>query len=785
MFSFKPLQQSNVKLKTYSGEPLPVHGSITVEVCEGTQKMSLNLLVVGDRGPSLLGRDWMHCLRLNWNSILHLQVHSLNNLLQKHSDVFKDELGTLKDFEAKIYIEPGANPRFCKARPVPYAYRSKVEAELDRLIEQNIIEPIPFSDWAAPIVPVLKADNTIRICGDYKVTVNQVSKLDRYPIPKIEDLFAKLSGGTVFTKLDLSQAYQQLMLDEESKKYIVINTHRGLFRYNRLPFGISSAPGIFQRTMESLLQGIPKVVVYLDDILVTGLSEEDHLLTLQKVLQRIESSGLRLKKNKCKFMVPSVSYLGYKIDAQGLHPLPEKMDAIMKAPSPTSLTELKSFLGLLSYYGKFIPNMSTVVHPLYDLLKKSTKWKWTEDEEQAFKLAKEQLTSNSVLIHFDPGKEVLLSCDASAYGIGAVLSHRLPDGTERPIGFSSRTLSAAEQKYSQIEKETLACVFGVKRFHSYLFGHRFTLITDHKPLLTLINAHRAIPTHTSNRIQRWALTLSMYEYSISFKSTAAHGNADALSRLPLPETSKDPPVPAETVLLLEQLSESPISVKQIKLWTRRDPTLSRVLQFTLYGWPDKPPEDPAFKPYWTRKLELSTQDGVLLWGNRVVVPIPGRLPILDELHSCHPGVSRMKTLSRMFVWWPALDSDVEEKVKSCSICQSNRPAPPAAPLHPWSWPTTPWTRLHLDLAGPFLGHMFFILVDAHSKWIEVEQMTSTTSSAIISTLRNIFSRFGLPNVIVTDNGRNFVSAEFESFLKRNGIQHLTSAPLPSIVKWSS
>ena len=237
------------------------------------------------------------------------------------------------------------------------------------------------------------------------------------------------------------------------KPYTVINTHRGLFKYHRLPFGISSAPGIFQRTMESLLSGISHVIVYLDDILITGKSESEHLLNLKLVLQRLELAGLHLKKKKCEFLVPSITYLGHRIDAQGLHPLREKVDAIVKATRPKSVTELKAFLGLLNYYGKFILNLSSILHPLYELLHHKVRWTWTSDREKAFTLATAVLTSDSVLIHFDPNMPLILACDASAYGIGAVLSHRLPDGLERPIGFTSRTLSAAEQQYSQIEKK--------------------------------------------------------------------------------------------------------------------------------------------------------------------------------------------------------------------------------------------------------------------------------------------------------------------------------------------
>ena len=262
----------------------------------------------------------------------------------------------------------------------------------------------------------------------------------------------------MFTKLDMSQAYMQLLLEEESKQYVVINTHCGLFKYHCLPFGISSAPGIFQRTMENLLQGIPNVVVYINDILVTGATEQEHLKTLEEVLNRLEKAGLRLKRSKCLFMVPSVDFLGHKIDSQGLHPIAEDVKAVQEAPPPRNVRELKSYLGLLSYYSKFLPNLSSTLAPLYNLLKAATKWKWSPEVEEAFQASKRLLLTSQVLAHFDPKKKLLLSCDASAYGIGAVLSRQMPDGTEKPIGFASCTLSAAEKNYSQMEKEGLACM---------------------------------------------------------------------------------------------------------------------------------------------------------------------------------------------------------------------------------------------------------------------------------------------------------------------------------------
>ena len=778
-FSKLGLNKTNTRLSTYTGEKLDVKGLINADIAYEGQKVHLPLYVVASKGPSLIGRDLLEVLKVNWNKVFP-RVNTINSLtlkeiLKNHGGVFQSGLGTLKDIKAAIHIDESVSPTYCKARTVPYAMRQKVEHELQRLEEDKIIEPIQYSEWAAPIVPVLKPDKSVRICGDYKLTVNKAAKTDKYPIPKAEDIFATLAGGEKFSKLDLTHAYQQVHLDDKSKEYVVINTHKGLYRYNRLPFGVSSAPGIFQRIMENLLQGIPHVAVYLDDVLITGSNDDEHLKTLNLVLSKLESAGLRLKRDKCEFMAPSVIYLGHKIDKYGLHPTEEKVRAIHNAPEPTNVSELKSFLGLLTYYSKFLRNLTETLAPLYALLQKGVPFKWGSKERRAFEKSKSLLTSSKVLVHFNPKLDLILACDASNYGIGAVLAHRMADGSEKPIAFASRTMNKAEQNYSQVEKEGLACIFGVKKFHSYLYGRHFELITDNKAIHSLFNEKKAVSPQASSRIQRWSLTLGAYDYTLKFRNTQNHANADALSRLPLAEAPANTKAPVETVLMMEMLNEGPIKPDQIRKWTRTDPVLSKVLTYTQYGWPEKTKTEDV-KPYLQKQNEITTEEGCLMWGNRVIMPKQGRKQILDELHQGHPGMARMKSLARMIVWWPNIDSHIEEKIKHCNSCQEHKAMPPKAPLHPWQYPDAPWERVHVDYAGPFMGHMFLVVVDAYSKWIEVHKMTTSTSSATIQNLRKTFSQFGIPDVLVTDNGTCFTSEEFKIFCEQNGIRHVTSAP---------
>lgn len=772
-----PLQPSTTRLRTYTGEELEVLGSIHTRVEYKGQRENLPLLVVGGGGPSLLGRNWLQKLKLDWQEIRQLQqTETLQGLMQRHADVFKEELGELEGVKAKISVDPQAQPRFHKPRPIPFALKERVDQELERLEKEGIIESVKFAEWAAPIVPVVKSDGSVRICGDYRLTVNRVSKLDAYPLPKVDELFASLAGGKTFSKLDLQHAYQQLVLDDSSKPYTTINTHRGLFQYKRLPFGISSAPGIFQRTMDSLLQGLPQVAVYMDDILITGETEHQHMQNLDTVLQRLETAGLRLKKSKCIFMASEVEYLGHKINSDGLHPTADKIKAIQEAPKPESVTELKSFLGLLSYYSKFLPNMSTTLAPLYSLLQKGNRWVWGRKQQEAFEAAKALLQSNTLLVHYDPKKELVLACDASPYGVGAVLSHRMADGTEKPIGFVSRTLAPAERNYSQLEREALAIVFGVKRFHSYLYGRHFEIYSDHQPLRHIFSESKGVPTMAASRIQRWALTLSAYEYSIAYRPGKDQAHADALSRLPLAEKPATVPVPGDLLLLKEHLGTvSPLTSQQIKSWTDKDPVLSRVRKFVSHGWPCQEASE-ELQPYLRRRDELSVLDGCILWGSRVVIPAPGQEAVIQELHETHPGIVRMKSLARSYVWWPNITADLEAKVRSCTKCQASRSTPPMAPLHPWEWPQRPWSRLHLDYAGPFQGRMFLVLVDAHSKWMEVVPVHAATSTVTIEKLRAIFATHGLPERVVTDNGSVFTSADFEYFMQQNGITHVRTAP---------
>ena len=423
------------------------------------------------------------------------------------------------------------------------------------------------------------------------------------------------------------------------------------------------------------------------------------------------------------------------------------------------------------FYSRFLPSHSQVLQPLNRLLRKDVKWQWTVVEDAAFKEAKMLLLNSQTLVHFDERLPLYLSCDSSSYGAGAVLSHMI-DGTYRPIAFASISLTSAQRNYSQIEKEALSIIFGLKKFHQFLYGRSFTIITDHKPLLQLFSPTKPVPHHCAARLQRWALLLASYDYKLQFRPTAAHSDADSVSRLPLPDTFAPKSENSNCFFIDDDVSTF-VSHKSIRRQTEQDITLSKVVRFVRDGWPTS--VEPDLVPYKSKQEGLTVEQGCLLWGTRIIIPPKLQKQVLTELHSTHPGIVKMKLLARSYVWWPNLDGQIEQMVAQCSLCQEMRSDPPTAQVHPWCFPSRPWSRIHLDYAGPIDGHMYLVLVDAFSKYPEITKMSSTTSAATVNALRDIFSRQGLPELIVSDNGPQFVSKEFESFCQQNGIMHRTSA----------
>ena len=327
------INKTSVVLRTYTSEIIPVRGEVQVNVTYGEQRKKLTLYVTKQEGPCLLGREWLTSIRLDWKTIglaaMDTKQMRLHEMLKRYDEVFQDELGTMKTIKAELKLKENATPKFHRPRTVPFALRGAVEQELNRLEEKGILRKVSHSDWAAPIVPVPKKDGKVRVCGDYKVTVNPSLDVDQYPLPKSEDLFATLANRKTFSKLDLSQAYQQMVLDEKSAECLTINTHLGLYQYTRLPFGVASAPAMFQRAMDMILQGIDGVICYID-ILLTGSTDEEHLERLEEVL----------KKVKCDFFQRLVKYLNHQVNADGLYTLPSNVAAIIQVPKPENEQQL-------------------------------------------------------------------------------------------------------------------------------------------------------------------------------------------------------------------------------------------------------------------------------------------------------------------------------------------------------------------------------------------------------------------------------------------------------------
>ena len=777
-FSHLSLQKSSSVLHAYGGHSLAVRGECLVSVRYESHVFEDRIVVVEGSGRPLFGRNWMsHCVT-DWLNFRTAQVNalSLQDVLTKFPEVFQDGLGTIKGHSASLHLQGSPTPRCFSARPVPYAVKDKVEAELTRLQEEGIIKPVDHAEWASPIVTVRKKNGGIRLCADFKVSINKHIEPNQHPIPNPTDLLSKLSGGSVFSKLDLSQAYAQLPLDEQSQSYCVIATHRGLYAFTRLPFGVSSAPSIFQKTIEQLLQGIPGVVIYFDDILICGKDQQEHDDRLCSVLRCFEEAGLRLSREKCAISQREVSYLGFTISKQGLQPSTDKVSAVMNAPRPSDVPTLRSFLGLVNFFGRFIPNCSTLLHPLNELLRKDVPFIWAKSCESSFCQVKQYLASAPIMAHYDGSLPLVLECDASPSGIGAALLHIMPDQSVRPIVYVSRALSQAESHYSQIEREALAIVFAVRRLHQYVYGRRFILRTDHKPLIKIFGPHESLNKTSASRLQRWAIILAEYDYAIEHIAGKDNVVADCLSRLPLPLSAAE-----ERVVLSAVSSYSfdpceliPIQASDIAKGSKQDGEIALAMSYTRHGWPSTVSDRLA--PFLKLQHDLSIEHDCLMWGSRVVVPSQFRQQLLQELHVSHSGVSRMKSVARGIFWWPGLDADIVKLAVDCEMCQRNAPMPVQEPVHHWAYPNAAFERIHLDYAE-FNSLYYLVLVDAYSKWIDVFELGhSATATQTVNCLLRFISTFGLPKVIVTDNGPQFVSHEFALFCQQNAIHHHRTPP---------
>ncbi|CAH8498480.1 unnamed protein product [Schistosoma intercalatum] len=795
-----PMKPSKKTAKNASGGVLKLVGELQCEfsfngtnctgICYLTERPNLDLL-----GLDML--DKLGIMDIPINSVCNVSCSSLDTpllpkktgerllekLKRKFASVFQNSLGHCTKMKAHLPVKPDAIPIFRPRRPVPYAALELVDQELNRLQQAGVIRPVNYSAWAAPIVVIKKANGTIRICADFSTGLNAALDVYQYPLPVPEDLFAKLNGGTCFAKIDFSDAYLQVEVDEDSRELLTINTHRGLFQYTRLPFGIKTAPAIFQQIMDTMLTGIPGTAAYLDDIIVMGSTDSELSDRLHQVLNRVLEYGFQLREEKCIFFMHSIKYLGFILDKNGRRPDPANIEAIQKMPAPTDVSSLRSFLGLISHYSTFLPEMHRVRGPLNELLSKDKPWQWSAECQASFDRVKSMLSSKILLTHFDPSLEIVVASDASSHGVGAVISHVFPDKSEKTIAHAARSLTPAERNYSQIEKEALAIIFAVKRFHKMLYGRTFTLLTDHKPLIAIFGSKKGIPVYTANRLQRWATMLLSYDFNIKYQSTNTIGQADALSRLigvqhPGPEdiiiasTAVDPEIRS---IVADAIRNTPVSSDEVREETFRDPTLQEVRKFHLEGWPSKI-YSTDLQQFYQRRLSLSIIDDCLLFAERVIIPKKLQPAVLEQLHAGHPGINRMKALARSYVYWPHLDTQLEQLSRSCTKGALATKAPRKAELQSCPIPQSPWQRIHLDFAGPLHGQTYLLVVDAYSKWPEIFLMEHPTASCTVSKLRQLFSRFGIPELIVSDNGTQFTSEIFSQFCRQNGIQHIRTPP---------
>ena len=741
--SFLTVAVPSEEQDTEEGLELSIAEELTADVLNSTQECSEGSLG-NNEGPTV-------------NSQLEkLKQQEIQQILEEYQDVFRPANGAepcaFPPFEVDTQ---DSAPVFSQPRRIPYSEREVITKHVQQYLERGWIRP-STSNWSAPTL-VVRRNGKERFCVDYR-RLNERTVPDRYPSPDVHDCLDKLGQCKYFTLCDADAAYHQCLVAEPHKLAFV--THDGLFEPTVLLFGPRNAPAYFQRNMAAAVQDLEYVQAYMDDIMVATPDWESHVRALEQLFSRMREYNIRFKPSKCRFGMYDVKYLGYHVSQGKIQPEAEKVKSIMQMNHPSSVTELRTFMGLCAYYQPFVEHFADLAAPLYELTRAGTKWHWTATHQQSFEKLKESICKEPVLCLPNFSKEFEIYTDASTVAVGAVLQQRDDNGNPHPVAFASRVLLPAETRYFTQELECLAVIFGLLKFRVYLLGKHFKLFTDHKALLSVLTKQSP-----SARITRWSLAMQEYDFDIVHIPGSLNKVPDALSRASVMCT---------------------IFPTDLSIWkggqSRDEFCVELVRQILATAADDEEAEIAGFSVTSAGLLVLNSRGAQ----SRIVVPKEFIPAILEQVHSAptgaHQGINRTAKLMASSYFWLGWRRDVANYVRGCKTCQQrNNPGHRDLPkMHVHS--AGPNDLVAMDTQGPLNttteGKQYILVIqDLFTKFVQTVALKDTTAESVAAAfIQHWVTVFGPPNRLLTDNGANFATAWWEDMLTLLKIQKLWTSP---------
>jgi transposase InsO family protein len=769
------LSQTAKSLHGPDRSPLKVSGQATVRLAYKEKQCTQPIYVLHNVKHNLLGLPAIRELQvLSQIHTVSQPVHEPTHIPDQFPLLFKG-LGTFKGGSYTIQLKPDAKPfALYTPRNVPIPLRDKVREELSRMQALGVISPVEEpTEWCAGMVVVPKSSGAVRICVDFR-SLNESVLREVHPLPKVDTTLAQLGKATRFSKVDANCGFWQIPLSEESRRFTTFITPFGRYSFNKLPFGISSAPEHFQRRMSQILAGQDGVLCHMDDALIFGSTQQEHDERLHAALSKIQDAGLTLNANKCEFNKEEIHFLGHVINRQGISPDPQKTEAVRSMEKPRSPTELRRFMGMVNQLGKFSSKIAELSQPLRELLSIKRTWQWGTAQDKAFEAVKAELTRPTTLALYDQDAPTKITADASAYGIGAVLLQQ-QNKVWKPVAYASKSMTETERRYSQIEKEALALVWACEKFEDYVLGKEIQLETDHKPLVPLLGKMHldSLPP----RILRFKLRLMRFSYSIVHVPGKELYTADTLSRAPL-LSSGEPEhdyIEQFVATIVSTLPANADRLQEYRTAQLNDVDCAQLIHLCRNGWPQRKQQVPVHvQPCWSIRGELTLNEDLLLRGRRIVVPQNLQKETLQKIHQGHQGITKCSLRATSSVWWLGLKQQLDNLIHNCPEC-SKAMQPPRQPLICTPLPSYPWERIASDLFE-LDSKTYLLVVDYFSRYVEVQTLSSTTSASVIKALKAIFSRHGIPATMVSDNGPQYSSQEFQRFSQEYNFTHTTSSP---------